>query len=45
MGLEYSSVIDAPIYDVFDWHARPGAFARLTPPWSPMKLISEAVSL
>jgi hypothetical protein len=45
MGLEYSSVIDAPIYDVFDWHARPGAFARLTPPWSPMKLISEADSL
>jgi uncharacterized protein len=45
MGLEYSSVIDAPIYDVFDWHARPGAFARLTPPWSPMKLITEADSL
>jgi uncharacterized protein len=45
MGLEYSSVIDAPIYDVFDWHARPGAFTRLTPPWSPMKLISEADSL
>jgi uncharacterized protein len=38
-------VIDAPIYDVFDWHARPGAFTRLTPPWSPMKLISEADSL
>jgi uncharacterized protein len=45
MGLEYSSVIDAPIYDVFDWHGRPGAFTRLTPPWSPMKLISEADSL
>jgi uncharacterized protein (TIGR01777 family) len=45
MGLEYSSVIDAPIYDVFDWHARPGAFARLSPPWSPMKLITEADSL
>jgi len=45
MGIEYSSVVDAPIYDVFDWHTRPGAFARLTPPWSPMKLISEAQSL
>ena len=45
MGLEYSSVIDAPIYEVFDWHARPGAFARLTPPWSPMRLIAEADSL
>ncbi|UMB68104.1 TIGR01777 family oxidoreductase [Mycobacterium paraterrae] len=45
MGIEYSSVVDAPIYEVFDWHARPGAFTRLTPPWSPMKLISEAESL
>ncbi|WP_428341712.1 TIGR01777 family oxidoreductase [Mycobacterium sp.] len=45
MGLEYSSVIDAPIYEVFDWHARPGAFNRLTPPWSPMRLIAEADSL
>ncbi|HYX98969.1 MAG TPA: TIGR01777 family protein, partial [Mycobacterium sp.] len=45
MGLVYSSVIDAPIYEVFDWHARPGAFTRLTPPWSPMKLIAEADSL
>ncbi|MDT5275421.1 MAG: uncharacterized protein QOG95_2353, partial [Mycobacterium sp.] len=35
MGLEYSSVIDAPIYEVFDWHTRPGAFTRLTPPWQP----------
>ena len=45
MGLEYSSVIDAPIYEVFDWHARPGAFNRLTPPWSPMRLIAETDSL
>ncbi|HEY4793485.1 MAG TPA: NAD-dependent epimerase/dehydratase family protein, partial [Mycobacterium sp.] len=45
MGLVYSSVIDAPIYEVFDWHARPGAFTRLTPPWSPMRLIAEADSL
>ncbi len=45
MGIEYSSVVDAPIYDVFDWHARPGAFTRLTPPWSPMRLIAEADSL
>src|SRR5258708_8021907 len=45
MGLVYSSVIDAPIYEVFDWHARPGAFTRLTPPWQPMRLIAEADSL
>ena len=45
MGLEYSSVVDAPIADVFDWHTRPGAFTRLSPPWQPMRLVSEATSL
>jgi len=45
MGLEYSSVVDAPITDVFDWYARPGAFNRLSPPWSPMRLVTEAASL
>ncbi|OBI45261.1 TIGR01777 family oxidoreductase [Mycobacterium colombiense] len=45
MGLDYSSVVDAPITDVFDWHARPGAFTRLSPPWQPMRLVTEAASL
>ncbi|KLO47005.1 TIGR01777 family oxidoreductase [Mycobacterium nebraskense] len=45
MGLEYSSVVDAPIADVFAWHTRPGAFARLSPPWQPMRLVTEATSL
>ncbi|BBZ45131.1 TIGR01777 family oxidoreductase [Mycobacterium parmense] len=45
MGLQYSSVVDAPIAEVFDWHARPGAFKRLSPPWQPMHLVSEATSL
>ncbi|OBH53585.1 TIGR01777 family oxidoreductase [Mycobacterium sp. E2479] len=45
MGLDYSSVVDAPISDVFDWYARPGAFARLSPPWQPMRLVTEAASL
>ncbi|OBG57656.1 TIGR01777 family oxidoreductase [Mycobacterium sp. E3339] len=45
MGLEFSSVVDAPIADVFAWHARPGAFARLSPPWQPMRLVTEAASL
>jgi uncharacterized protein (TIGR01777 family) len=45
MGLEYSSVVDAPITDVFDWHGRPGAFDRLSPPWGPMRLVTEAASL
>jgi uncharacterized protein (TIGR01777 family) len=25
--------------DVYEWHARPGAFQRLTPPWDPVKVI------
>ncbi|MEB4208869.1 TIGR01777 family oxidoreductase [Mycobacterium sp. 94-17] len=45
MGLDYSSVVDASITDVFDWYARPGAFARLSPPWQPMRLVTEAGSL
>jgi hypothetical protein len=45
MGLVYSSVIDAPIYEVFDWHTRPGAFTRLSPPWQPGRIVAEADSL
>lgn len=45
MGLEWSSVVDAPIGDVFAWHSRPGAFTRLSPPWQSMRLVSEAASL
>ncbi len=41
----YQSRIDAPPGKVFDWHARPGAFERLTPPWAPVRLeSSEGVS-
>ena len=45
MGLVYSSVVDAPIYEVFDWHTRPGAFTRLAPPWQPVRVVAEADSL
>lgn len=45
MVFTYSSVIDAELDDVFDWHTRPGAIARLTPPWQPVKVIREAGSL
>ena len=45
MGLIHSSVINAPRDEVFAWHTRPGAFTRLSPPWSPMRLISEANSV
>src|SRR5690242_8822238 len=45
MGIVYSSVLDAPIYEVFDWHTRPGAFTRLAPPWQPVRVVTEAESL
>lgn len=45
MGLVYASVIDAPRSEVFAWHTRPGAFIRLSPPWQPMRLLTEAESL
>ncbi|ORW94254.1 nucleoside-diphosphate sugar epimerase [Mycobacterium sp. IEC1808] len=45
MGLQYSSVVDAPRDEVFAWHARPGAFNRLSPPWQPMRILTEADSL
>jgi uncharacterized protein len=45
MGLVYSSVVDAPIYEVFDWHTRPGAFTRLAPPWQPVRVVAETDSL
>jgi uncharacterized protein len=45
MGLEYSSVVDAPRAEVFAWYARPGAFNRLSPPWQPMRVVTEANSL
>jgi uncharacterized protein (TIGR01777 family) len=41
----YSSVVDAPIYEVFDWHTRPGAMTRLSPPWQPVRVVAEADSL
>ncbi|GAB2658365.1 TIGR01777 family oxidoreductase [Nocardia goodfellowii] len=45
MGLERSSVVPASQREVFDWFARPGAFARLSPPWQPLSLVEEADSL
>lgn len=45
MGLTFSSVLDAPRDEVFAWHARPGAFNRLSPPWSPLRVVTEAASL
>ena len=45
MGLRFSSVVDAPLSEVFAWHARPGAITRLLPPWSPARVEREAGSV
>ena len=45
MGIEYDSVVDHPLDEVFAWHTRRGAMRRLVPPWQPMKVIAETESL
>ncbi|MFD4643462.1 TIGR01777 family oxidoreductase [Lentzea sp. NPDC058436] len=45
MSLIFSSVVDAPLDEVFAWHARPGAIHRLTPPWQPVGVVREADTL
>ena len=36
--LEFTTTLDAAPDTVFRWHARPGAFERLVPPWVPVRL-------
>ena len=45
MSLICSSVVDAPLDEVFAWHERPGAIHRLTPPWQPVGVVREAGTL
>lgn len=45
MGIDYDSVIDHPLREVWDWHTRPGAMRRLVPPFQPMTVLAEAESL
>jgi uncharacterized protein (TIGR01777 family) len=45
MSISYSSVVAAPIDEVFAWHGRPGALTRLSPPWQPVRVGQEATSL
>ncbi|MCB9684724.1 MAG: TIGR01777 family protein [Alphaproteobacteria bacterium] len=30
------------VEELFDWHARPGAFERLNPPWDPVRVLSRS---
>jgi len=45
MGVRHSSVIEAPVPEVFAWHERPGALHRLVPPWQPLRVVAESPSL
>lgn len=45
MGIEFESIVDHPLDEVFAWHARPGAMPRLVPPWQPMTAVAETPSL
>ncbi len=33
------SRIEAPAEELFNWHGRPGAFERLTPPWDQVEIV------
>ncbi len=37
--------IQAPAEEVYRWHAEPGAFQRLTPPWEPVEVVDEGTGL
>lgn len=45
MGIEYESVVDHRLDEVFAWHTRPGAMPRLVPPWQPMTVVAETDSV
>jgi uncharacterized protein len=43
--LEYESQISASADDLLAWHARPGAFERLTPDWAHTRVIESSGSI
>ena len=45
MSIEYASIVDHSIDEVFAWHTRQGAMRRLVPPWQPMRVVAETQSL
>ena len=45
MFYTFSSIVPAAPEDVFSWHTRAGAFARLQPPWMSVDIESESTSL
>ncbi|UIZ93238.1 TIGR01777 family oxidoreductase [Corynebacterium sp. CNCTC7651] len=45
MGLHTSHIVPADRGTVWEWHSRPGAVVRLTPPFLPMQPVEQAQSL
>lgn len=45
MSIDFATVVDHPIDEVYAWHTRPGAMSRLVPPWQPMTVVAETASL
>ena len=45
MSIRTSQSLPYPAQEVFAWFARPGAFRRLSPPFSPLRPLREAESL
>ena len=39
LHFQYSSVINAPVETVWQFHERPDILKILTPPWQPVKII------
>jgi hypothetical protein len=44
-AFEHAATFGRPVGEVFAWHERPGALARLAPPWQPARVVQEAASL
>ena len=38
-SVEFRTEVPVPASDAFRWHARPGAFARLSPPWQRIEVL------
>lgn len=40
--VEKRSVMPVPVDELYAWHARPGAFERLTPPWWRLRVVERS---
>jgi len=39
---EKRSAMPVPVHELYAWHARPGAFERLTPPWRRLRVVERS---